>query len=137
MAEAVGEIVIPPAVRHEVTTQGAGATELARASWLSVRRLSDPSAAQRLGRGLDPGEAEAIALAVELDAVLLLDERRGRRRAIELGLPRVGTGGFLVYAKRRGLIDAVGPLLKEIEAAGVYLGEGLTRSVLRLAGEDA
>lgn len=137
MADAVGEIIIPPAVRAEVVSRGAGATELAEASWVTVRQVSDPSAVQRLGRGLDAGEAEAIALTVELDAVLLLDERRGRRRAAELGLARVGTAGFLVYAKRLGFIEAVAPLLAELQAAGIFLGQGVIRAVLILAGEES
>lgn len=50
---------------------------------------------------LDPGEAEAIALAVELKAhLLLLDERRGRVVASRLGLHFVGLLGVLSEAKQ-------------------------------------
>lgn len=52
---------------------------------------------------LDRGQAEAIALAVAVDAdVLLMDERRGRAVAMRLGQRAIGALGVLVEAKRRG-----------------------------------
>jgi len=39
-------------------------------------------------------------------------------------------------AKKRGLIDAVLPVLKKIELAGYRMSAGLTREIARLAGED-
>lgn len=65
--------------------------------------------------GLDPGETEAIALALELhpDAVLM-DERLGRRLAARHGLAVTGLLGFLVLAKHQKLIDAVAPVIQEL-----------------------
>jgi len=58
------------------------------------------------GRQLDPGEGEAIVVAAELDAELLLvDEKRGRRIAIDRGLEVTGLLGVLAEAKARGLIS--------------------------------
>jgi predicted nucleic acid-binding protein len=49
---------------------------------------------------LDNGEAEAIALAVEIQADrILIDERRGRKKAIELSLRPIGVLGILLRAK--------------------------------------
>jgi len=59
-----------------------------------------------LDRKLDPGEAEALALACKVDAsLILMDERLGRRAAAKLGLPVTGTLGAIVEAARRGLVD--------------------------------
>ena len=61
---------------------------------------------------LDPGEAEAIALALEIrpDA-LLIDETRGRVVERRLGLPLIGVLALLVRAKRTSMITAVRPLM--------------------------
>ncbi|MDB4948060.1 MAG: hypothetical protein JWM27_709 [Gemmatimonadetes bacterium] len=86
---------------------------------------------------LDPGESEAIALALEAGAdVLLLDEKRARTVAIGLGLRVVGLLGVVVLAKSRGLI----PLAREVldalvEQAGFRVAPGITRDVLRSVGE--
>jgi predicted nucleic acid-binding protein len=55
---------------------------------------------------LDPGEAEAIALAQELKAdSVLLDEIEGRQEALRRGLAVSGTVGVLEKAAERGLVD--------------------------------
>lgn len=136
LAEVAGQILIPPAVRAEVMAREPGATELARAAWLRVQQPLDPARVEHLGLRLDPGESEAIALALEQDAILLVDERRARAAATRLNIPIIGTGGLLVYAKERGLITEVRPLLVKIEASGVHFGQRLIREILRLAGEE-
>ena len=63
---------------------------------------------------MDKGEAEAIALAVELKAdYLLMDERNGRLAARQAGLPVTGVLGILLKAKLEG---AIASLQKEIKA---------------------
>lgn len=76
-----------------------------------------------MSRELDKGEAEAIALALELGAdQVLIDERRGRRIAARLNLRYTGILGILVEAKNRGLISEVKPLLDAlIDRAGFGL----------------
>ncbi len=54
---------------------------------------------------LGPGEAEAIALACELHAMVLLDERAGRSEAKRLGLQVAGTVGVLEKAAAERLLD--------------------------------
>lgn len=49
---------------------------------------------------LDQGEAEAIALAEQLGAVALIDERRGRAVAKKHGVSISGTPAVLIKAKR-------------------------------------
>lgn len=88
-------------------------------------------------RGLDPGEAHAIALAIELKADdLLVDERLGRREALELGLSVIGVLGILITAKQRGLILTVQSVMDAlIEEAGFRVSDRLYRRVLDLSNE--
>ena len=86
---------------------------------------------------LDPGEASAIARALEIDAGLLLDDRAAVVYARALGLKVIGTMGLLVLAKRRGLIEQVAPLIGQLQVGGHYLGPSAVRAALHAAGEAA
>lgn len=88
-------------------------------------------------RQIHIGEAEAIALAVELNADrLIIDERLGRREVNRLEIPIVGILGILVAAKNRGLISAVRPLMDElISQADFRVAPQLYTEILVMAGE--
>jgi len=96
-------------------------------------RSSRPGRGSALREQLDPGEAEAIVLAAELDAKLLLvDERRGRRIAIDRGLEVTGLLGVLAEAKARRLIPQCKPVLDDmIRVAGFWIGDDLRVRYLR------
>lgn len=86
--------------------------------------------------GLDRGEAEVLALAVEHEArLVIIDEHNGRQYARRLGLPLTGTLGVLLLAKEKNLITAVSPLVQQLQDNGLYLAPGLVNKVLMLAGE--
>ena len=133
------ELYLPLAVFDEVVTFGrerAGAAEVEMADWIRVINISDISAVERLRDRLDLGESEAIVLAIELQAdLLLIDEARGRRVAQAQGLNHIGTVGSLVLARQRRLITAVTPLLDELIASGFRMDEALYRTAQKLAGE--
>ena len=137
-------ILIPPAVRDELHLGSGrpGAEQSAEAleqGWLQVREPSPGSAPSlsELVLILDLVEAEAILLAEEVDCrFLLIDERKGRAIAKRRGVPVVGMAGVLLAAKKRGLIDAVLPALKNLGRAGYRMSAGLTKEIARLAGED-
>jgi predicted nucleic acid-binding protein len=54
---------------------------------------------------LGAGEREAIALAHELGALLLIDERKGKETAAEIGIRTAGTLAVLEEAATLGLVD--------------------------------
>ncbi len=72
--------------------------------WLEIWDLSAPPDAAM--RGLDVGEAEAIQLAEnELADLLLIDERKGAMFAQGRGIRVTGTLGVLLQASRQGLVE--------------------------------
>jgi uncharacterized protein len=114
-------IIIPVAVYNEMASVGRfvpGAVEVQTLSWIqtytvdSVQSVIDLQTNQS---NIDLGEAEAIILALELKAdLLLMDERRGRTLAINNGLNVTGLLGVLLQAKRSGFITLVKPLLDQL-----------------------
>ena len=105
-----GEVLIPEAVRRELGhPQG---PEPVRnwveglPPWLRVERVRTQSGETTL-QHLDPGEREAIVLAREEEAgILLIDEQAGRQVARNFGLEVTGTIGVLGAAVKNGHVDA-------------------------------
>ena len=132
-----GSIVIPNAVYQELTRSGTetpGAIEVQTLDWIKTQPVPTAPLAASLQQELDPGEAEAIALAVELGAdLLLLDERRGYQVATRLELKVQGVLGVLIAAKSRTLIPAVKPVLDDLIAiAGFWVAESLYDRILQV-----
>ncbi|MEH2388008.1 MAG: DUF3368 domain-containing protein [Nostoc sp.] len=98
-----GTVLIPEAVYRELTDPNfpvAGAIEVQTFIWIQTRPVEDRILVQALSNELDIGEAEAIALALEMKAdQVLIDERRGRMIAARLNLAYTGILGILVEAK--------------------------------------
>lgn len=85
---------------------------------------------------LDRGEADAIQLARDLPAdLLLIDEACGRKIAQRLGLRITGVVGVLIEARRRGLIPSLAAPLGRLKAMDFWLSDQLVREALRLVGE--
>lgn len=71
--------------------------------WLVVDGTSLPTPA--LPFALDAGETDAIALALAVNAdILLMDEKRGRQAARQTGLKVAGVLGELLHARQAGRI---------------------------------
>jgi hypothetical protein len=105
--------------------------------WLRIEPVGSPGEVHRLANLMDSGEAEAIELAKELHADrLLIDERKGRRLAVQEGVPVIGLVGVLLLAKHRQLIPSVCVLLQRLEReAGMYLSERIREQELKSAEE--
>lgn len=136
-----GRVVIPQAVFDEIVVRGAGkpgAEEVASATWIEVRTCQDQTLLNRFLSVLNRGEAEAIALALEINAdLLIIDEDAGRTEARKAGLPITGLLGVLLRAKARGLIHHVKPELDALRSKALFwISEPLYREVIRLAGEN-
>lgn len=134
------EITIPEAVYREIAVAGAGqpgARAVETASWINTRKVANQTGITLMEIELERGEAEAIGLATELSAdLLLLDERRARRIASRLGLHYIGVLGVSVDAKNRGDLTAIKPVLDDlITQAGFWVSTDLYTRVIEAVGE--
>jgi predicted nucleic acid-binding protein len=136
------EIWIPGAVRSELDrlSQPAALKEIQQAlqdGWIKPQALREDKVARLLAATLDPGEAEAIALALELSAdLILLDERDGRSAAERSGLRVTGVLGVLLRAKNDGQIQLIKPEIEALRTqARFFLSARLQEKALEIARE--
>lgn len=138
-------ITIPVAVYNELTQAPSqktvpGAREVKTYSWIKTRQVQNLQKVNEIllnNRNIHLGEAEAIALAFELKAdLILMDERRGRALAMDYHLKVTGILGIFLQAKQAGEITAIKPLLNQlINDAEFRINSQLYQQVLQLAGE--
>lgn len=115
-----------------------GYRETIQADWISRHNVQNTNLVTALRRDLDAGESEVIALAVELNAdLLLMDEREGRHQAHRFGLKVLGVVGILLEGKVQKKLVHIRPELDALrQRAGFYIGEALYQSALGLADEQ-
>lgn len=127
-----GRVVVPRAVLSEL--QHPRAPEPARSwaatppAWLEVVRVRaiDPTLMSELGIG----EREAISVAIELRAdLLLIDERLGRKAAEGCQLQVAGTLAVLLQAALRNLLD-FSSVLQEIQQLGFRVSREVETTIL-------
>ena len=135
------DILIPNAVWDEVVVMGkgrAGAETVRKTAWLKRHAVQDTDYVHFLCADLDKGEAEAIVLARELKAdVILLDEKAARSIADRLGLYVLGTVGLLMWARQQNHIPSLREQLDTLRDKGRFrLSQKLYRAVLTEVGES-
>ncbi len=133
-------VYVPDGVVREATQDGSkpGAREIRHAldnGWLVQRSVEISDAYLDVMEFLDLGEAEALTLAKQLNAVALIDERRGRKVAAKQGISVTGTAAVLILAKQSGEVALIKPSLDTLVQAGYRLSPSLVKEVLRMAGE--
>lgn len=108
-----------------------------REGWIKTKLLQSDKVALLLAATLDSGEAEAIALALESQAdLILLDERDGRAGATRAGLQITGLLGALLRAKKNGQVESVWQELQVLRTrARFFVSSSLEARVLESAGE--
>jgi len=125
-----GRLVIPEAVWREVVDSApgkVGVSEIEGAGWIERQTVKDLSLVNLLRRDLGAGESEAIVLAREISAdMLLMDERRGRDAAKRLGLSCTGMIGLLMEARRLGIVHDPAGIGQDLrDTAGFWISDEL------------
>ena len=104
------DIVIPATVLGEIAKPGETrpGCEIQNRGWITARSVATVARVElQQSCDIGAGEAEAILIATGApdSTILLIDERRARRVAIERGLHTLRTGALLVAAARRSLLQ--------------------------------
>lgn len=95
-------------------------------SFISLRNPTDLTQLNELLITLDPGEASSIALAIEHPgSKIIIDEKKGRRVALSMGLDLTGTLGVLNDASKNNLIKLDHQLIETLKNHGFYLSDQL------------
>ena len=105
--------------------------------WIEVRQVNNRNCLRALHNLVDLGEAETIALSLEMpDSVIILDDLKARKLAKNLHLKFTGTLGILLKAKQQGIIKTLAPVLHKLKSAHFRISQAMENEVLRLANES-
>ena len=104
--------------------------------WIFVETVQNQHHQRILLTKLDRGEATAIALALEKkEALIILDDLKGRKIAKELGLVFTGTLGVISRAKELGYYQQIKPILIKILQTNFRISQGIIYALLDRHGE--
>jgi len=100
-------IYVPEAVFNELMVKkDLVSLRIKRCKKLKIKKVKDQNILKEVqSNRLDRGEIEAIALALELDVRLIIDEKKGRSIAKKYGLNIVGVLGLLVQNYKKSYIS--------------------------------
>ncbi len=134
------QIIIPEAVYFELFNfkEHDFSTFLQQnVSWIEIKTVTAKKDILKFRSQLDLGESEAIVLAKELNAdLLIIDETLGRKIAAENGIKTIGLLGILLIAKKKKIITEIKPLLNLLmNKAGFRVKDDLYKRVLKEANE--
>lgn len=125
-----GEIIITPQVKEEFNDS--------LPDWINVIEAKDKTLIQTLSISLDKGEATSITLSLEQKdkTLLIIDERKGRKIAKELGINIIGTIGIIIKAKEEGKINSLTEIIEKLESSEFRMSKQLKDELLKFAKEE-
>jgi predicted nucleic acid-binding protein len=129
------KVLVPMTVWEEITAKDYEKSIFVKMEWIETKKIRNTELAILLEKLIGKGEAEAIVLAKELRAVLLMDDAKARKHAKLLNIEVIGTLGLLKLAKNRGLISSVKEVIDKMLAKGYYIEDSLIKKILKEANE--
>jgi predicted nucleic acid-binding protein len=99
--------------------------------WIHITPVADPLKIRMLRNDLELGEASVITLAVETpDSLMILDDKKARRIAVDLRLQLTGTLGVIARAYRTGLIANIAGVMTELRQSNFRVPPDFERIIL-------
>jgi predicted nucleic acid-binding protein len=127
--------VCPSEVAAEIASGQAKGYAVSLPKWLEVLSLDAPLSPLAAAT-LDAGEAAVIQLALEQNIkIVCIDDLKGRRAAVAVGLQVVGSLGLIGKAKTLGLINSARPYIEQARSAGIYYHLKLVEAFLESLDE--
>ena len=114
LQEMYGSIIVTPEVIKEYGTM--------LPEWIVVKEVPDLKRITVFNKLIGPGESSVISLALETEnSLLIIDDRRARQFALDLGLDIIGTLGLLIRAYENGIIPDIDSIIIKLRDSGFRL----------------
>lgn len=98
--------------------------------WVRVENVKNRNALKLISTFLDLGEASSCALALETDnSIIIIDDLKGRKIAVRLGLKITGTLGVVLRAKERKMIGSLKNVVEQLRNEGFHISEDLEHEI--------
>lgn len=139
-----GKIYVVPAVYKELMAKaGKEGNEIDSAFKQFIKVVEMPTSLKAIDPSLDElgiGEKQSIEYAYSDGRngphLLIIDDKAGRRTAEKLGIPKLGTVGIVILAKKKGLIQQqVSETLEAMRENGYWLSDNIIGTAKLIAGE--
>lgn len=128
LTKVYGELITTPEIAKEFGEK--------LPEWIKIQSVKDKKYQEFLETQVDWGEASAIALAKEMDDVLLLlDDLKARKLASRLNLKYTGALGIITKAKQLTIIDTVKPLIDKLIATNFRISNKIIDEILKINNE--
>lgn len=132
-------LILPRGVVGELETGrslGVALPDVDALPWIEIREVAHLPFL-RLSPDLGRGEKEVLALGLESsDSLVILDDALARRHADLLQIPRTGTIGVLLKAKRENHLIRIAPVIQKLTEIGFHLSDAAREAALQLAEES-
>lgn len=133
------EVLIPHSVYNELLQSDIIDNYfLQQNPFFKIKNPVNTAIVKKLGKQLDIGEPEAIALSIEQNPeFLLIDESLGREIALRYNLSIKGTLGVLLLGKERNYLSEIKPLISVLQKEiNFRIKPSLLQLVLQKANEQ-
>lgn len=123
------KIYIPKAVYEEISYK----KEFVLPKYIEVLKVDENELLDELKMLLDDGESEAIALAIKKKIPLVIDEKKGRKIALNLNITILGLLGvlYLNIIKKYATVDEVRDFLTKAKENGYRISSRLIEDMLQ------
>lgn len=135
----INQLDILYGVFDEITITAEIAKEFGKAipEWMKIQTPKSKKLVQDLLKSLDPGEAEAIVLAIEnTNSLLIIDEKKGRKIALSYQINIIGTLRVILLAKKSKLIEDIVPVMNSLRQVGFRISDRLENEILQISNEE-